>query len=317
MDVKSDVFNKKVRLPDFLIVGAAKAGTTSLYFYLRQHPKVFMPKIKETWFFSVCEETKKILRGNPKLVNTLDEYVSLLKKAGYNSIIGEASPIYLYLYDFTIKKIKEIYGSMFRKLKIIIILRNPIERAWSQYMMHVRDGLEDLAPIEAFRPEVIRERLKSKNYTIGHDYIGFGMYYKQVKSFLSNFKTLILFYDEFLEDPKLVLNKIFTFLEIECINVKTNEKFNISGVPKNKIAQFVFYQSPLRNMLKVCIPSSWRQRLKFYLSLRLLEKKRMPSEVKEYLSDLYEEDLKKLKNLFIEYKITNSYVNKWIQNLRA
>jgi len=133
--------DRKVTLPDFLIVGAMRSGTTSLYVYLNNHRAIFMPSLKEPQFFSYLGE--KCSPHPPEIRSTpwnLEDYVRLFKHARPGQIIGEASTSYLYIYQRTQKNIMAIYGEQVTNLKIIGILRNPIERAWSIYTLKKQGG---------------------------------------------------------------------------------------------------------------------------------------------------------------------------------
>src|SRR3990167_8952287 len=96
-----------VKLPDFLIVGAAKSGTTSLYYYLKQHPQIFMPRQKELRYFCLAHippiESRKSKLLGP--VWSLDGYISHFREAWDSQIMGEACPGYLYAYEDTIRNI--------------------------------------------------------------------------------------------------------------------------------------------------------------------------------------------------------------------
>ena len=105
--------------PNFLIIGAAKAGTTSIYNYLKEHPEIFMTKVKEPCFFSFAEEEVKFLSGKPKFINKFEEYINLFNGAENYKCKGEASTPYLYFYNKTISNLKKFIKE-WEKLKIII-----------------------------------------------------------------------------------------------------------------------------------------------------------------------------------------------------
>ena len=132
-------------LPNFLIVGAAKAGTTSLFEYLGEHPQIFTPAKKEPKFFSYgCYPSP--LKGpgddlvESQIVKNFDEYKKLFDNSDAYPLRGEASPDSLYYWNGAIPKIKKILGDV----KIIIMIRNPANRAFSNYMHLIRDGRETL-----------------------------------------------------------------------------------------------------------------------------------------------------------------------------
>ena len=128
----------KKQLPNFLIIGAAKSGTTSLHEELSKHPEIFMCNPKEPHFLAnLPDNTIGGNYGYPRV----DEagYYSLFQKVKNEKIIGESSVSILF-YKNAIKKAKSLLG---QNIKIVVVLRNPVDRAFSNYMMHVRDGFEN------------------------------------------------------------------------------------------------------------------------------------------------------------------------------
>src|SRR6188508_1581564 len=141
------------KLPNFFIVGAPKAGTTSLYYYLKRHPEVFMSPIKEPNFFAYEETIKQNLYHKEKGVGTLEEYKDLFAEAnGRHKAIGEASVSYLF-YPPVPERIKQ----MVPDAKIIISLRNPVDRALSHYYMEYKLGYVNV-PLEDILLKKTRHR---------------------------------------------------------------------------------------------------------------------------------------------------------------
>ena len=115
--------SKEAKLPDFLIVGAARSATTSLFYYLKNYGEIYMPVRKEPWFFSYADNPPNYSSpGAYDVVYKLEDYITLFKAARSDQIIGEASPSYLFTYAAAIRNIKDVYGELYKKLKIIIIL---------------------------------------------------------------------------------------------------------------------------------------------------------------------------------------------------
>ena len=131
------------KLPNFLIVGAAKCGTSSLHNYLNQHPDIFMPsynklgmKVKEPRFL-----IKDLVKNRlPNGVWSFEEYKSLFTDVKNAKLVGESTVLYLYYYEHAIKNIKHYLG---KDVKIIIMLRNPIDRAYSAYSFASRTHQEN------------------------------------------------------------------------------------------------------------------------------------------------------------------------------
>jgi hypothetical protein len=202
--------------PNFLIVGAAKAGTTSLYHYLKQHPAIYMPlEVKETFFFSGLTKAQFPGVGNEygnSAVSELTAYENLFASVTHEVAIGEACVAYLYYYETAIDRILQILGS---NTKIIICLRDPLDRAYSNYLHHVRDNLEPLSFLQAIQAQNSR---REAGWWWGFDYLPVSFYFPQVKAYLDTFgrtQTLILRYDDLVQDPRAVLKTIFTFLEVD------------------------------------------------------------------------------------------------------
>jgi len=295
------------RLPDFLVVGAGKSGTTALYYYLKKHPSIFLSEIKEVWFLS--------FRNNPPnydgpgslgktIIVNLDEYKKLFLKANASQLIGDFCPAYLYLYETTIRNIKDIYGEYYKQLKIIIILRNPIERAYSQYMHFKRDDHEPLSFEEAITPEVIQNR-KRNNWNLFYDYFSVGMYYQQVSAYLQEFLNIkVIIYDDFIKFPKAVLTEIMDFLKIKRIGVdpKTKFRYNVTGIPKSrKLDYLIAKRNPIKSMFKPVmnriISKDRRYRVKDLIRSKYLTKTPMKPQTRNYLISVYKEDIQKLQIL--------------------
>lgn len=172
-------------LPNFLIVGAAKSGTTSLYNYCTQHPEIFMSPVKEPYFFSFIN-IKPNFKGpydqktnEKEIICDIKEYERLFENVNNERAIGECSNSYLYFRN-TAKIIKRYIPHC----KIIIILRNPVERAYSHYLQHVMLGHEDQTFEVALEKE---EERKKNNWRWHYHYVGQGLYYCQVKRYLNQF----------------------------------------------------------------------------------------------------------------------------------
>lgn len=296
---------KNWRLPDFLIVGAAKSGTTSLHYYLKQHPQIFMPKVKELWFFAYRGEPPSCiplwLKDEWGLrFSDLSDYTRHFADAGENQIIGEISPIYLYRYEKTISNIKEVYEGKYKHLKIIMILRNPIERAWSHFVMNKRDGNEELDNfMEAIRDDVVRQRLKSLGIP-SYDYCGMGLYLPGVKAYLNEFlKVKVILYDDLCADSIKVVKEVFGFLGVDDEFIPdTAKRYNISGEPKSKILDYLIAKrNPIKTALKCILPYHIRSKMKYLAFNYILKKRPMPEEVRQFLRNYYRDSIIALSQL--------------------
>lgn len=201
------------REPNFLIIGAQKAGTTSLHYYLNQHPDVAMSSLKEVHYFDA-----NYRKGR----NWYRSYFPLLMNARAKCV-GEASPYYLFHPEVP-SRVRENYP----QVKIIILLREPASRALSQYKMERRKGRENIetfsAALGAERQRMFDavERMSTKPLKLdfehqAYSYISRGMYYEQISRWLKYFDKrnfLVLESDVLFRDPKRCLSHVYEFLGV-------------------------------------------------------------------------------------------------------
>lgn len=204
-----------MKVPDFLIIGAQKGGTTSLFSYLRQHPGTALPERKEIHFFD-----KQYQKGAAWYYNHFP---------AENKITGEATPYYLY-HPYAAERIANICPD----LKLIVLLRNPIDRAYAHFYMEKNRNREPLPTFEeAIKAEP--ERLDKEKKKLerdpfynspahqNHSYLDRGEYYSQLKKWLNHFlkeRFLFLRSEEFFQHTEKVLESVFDFLGLP------NQKIN-------------------------------------------------------------------------------------------
>jgi hypothetical protein len=291
------------KLPNFFIVGAAKSGTTSLYNYLIQHPDIYLSPLKEPKYLS--SSANKFPHKGPgdiyvdnMVIKTWDEYLQLFAGVRNEKCIGEASADYLYFYKCVIPLIKIINA----EAKIIIILRNPIERAFSAYKHLVRDGREMLSFEKALD---IEEQRKKENYEFIWFYKDVGFYYNQVKAYLEAFgitRVRVYLFDDFSKKPFDIINDIFKFLEVNKDFIPDmSPKYNVSEVPRIKFLQrfLMNYNHPIKKLsrpiLLKTIGKENTERLVNYFKKK--NKKIINPKTREYLAQLYRDDILKLQDL--------------------
>ena len=178
---------------DFLVVGAAKSGTSTLFETLRMHPGIFIPQRKECRYFSCMPENFSGPRSvQPKyIIQSSDEYRALFDKTKPGQLRGDVSPDYLYYHRNAVPRILDEVNA---QVPIIIVLRNPIDRAYSNYLHHVRERWEKLGFEAALDAE---EQRRAANWTWGWRYVDVGLYAEQVKAYLDNFeRVLLLLFEE-------------------------------------------------------------------------------------------------------------------------
>src|SRR5919109_2411298 len=208
--------------PNFFIVGAQRAGTTSLYHYLKEIPGVYMSQVKEPSYFA----PNYIRRDPGRFLKDKEEYLRLFENAGGYTAVGEASPSYLWDPD-TPKLIHQTVPHA----RIIMILRDPIERAYSNYLMRMKySGIKS-----SFYDELMRD-YKSQEKLFGRSnmYVEFGMYYEQVKRYFDIFgkeQVKVIIFEEFVKHPEQSINEVLTFLGVNYTVTAIREQYNQYSVP--------------------------------------------------------------------------------------
>ncbi|MCC6454639.1 MAG: sulfotransferase [Caldilineaceae bacterium] len=276
-------------LPNFIIIGVAKGGTTSLYHYLDQHPQVFMSPIKETNFFA-CEEAHAERRTGEKhppnppyfRAKTLQEYEALFAGVSGEIAIGEASPRY-FACPTTARRIHDCIP----EVKLVASLRNPADRAFSGFLMRVRKGRAALD---------IPERLTSESHHVKE-----GFYYNQLKRYFDVFpkeQIKICLFEEFKEDPARVVQDLFKFLGVDTNHVlDTSIRHNPGAIPKNRLLNRLFYHPALISMAKSVLPESMQGLAKRVTQQNLKSPPEFPPDLRAELLQLYRADILNLQDL--------------------
>jgi len=311
--MKVDRNNTAYNLPDCLIVGAAKSGSTALFQILSQYDDVSASSIKEPWFFSFMDEGLES-KYDELYITNFKKYTSLFKNSD-EKISLEASVTYLYLASKSIENIKSVYGEKYKDVKIVIILRNPIDRAWSQYQMINRDQNNHLSLEEIVEKNLNNELIyKYPTEKIGHDLIGFGMYSNSVNKFIDNFNNVkIIIYDDFINNYTQTIKSLKEFLNIESDFIPRNINYNASGKPKNLIskmmADFIYKKNIVKSMVKFLVPSKIRYNIRISMGKYLFKKEPISLKKFNLLKDIYSEDIQSLSKLinkdlsfWLEYK---------------
>lgn len=295
-----DVDGKRVRLPDFLIVGAARSGTSSLCHYLRQHPDIYIPAVKEPLFFTFMRRSIQYTDFPlPRFACSLPHYLKLFEPARDNQTLGEASTTYLYAYKETIGNVRRMYGKEHGGVKIIVILRNPVDRAISHYNHLVQLGIETLPLREAMKPGVIRERLKVR---WDYDYVGMSMYAGAVEAFLRDFRHTKVYLFEELDRPGSVVTDLLSILGVQGnVTVRTTFSANRSGLPRNKfLVALLARDNVLKRAVRSIVPDHYRWRLvelKERIMQRLLVREGGDPIIRRELASIFREDIQQLQSI--------------------
>jgi hypothetical protein len=309
----NDIRNNK--LPNFFIVGAAKSGTTTLYHYLSQHPDIYMSPVKETNYFSTDiypdefkDEYKKTMRSSVNLdglmsqhngnfvhiayIREWENYLKLFTGIEQEKASGEASTSYLYSKEAA-KNIK----STFPHAKIIMILRNPLQRAFSHYLMDYALGLTKSSFLDVLTKKA---RVNKPGWGISGLYIELSLYYSQAKRYFDNFqkeniKVYIL--EEFTDDFSLLLKDIFYFLNVDDgFRPEKIMKCNTKIAPKFKRLNFILARTGIKRHISTFTPQTVKEFFKslYYSQINIPV---LTSEEKGILRDLFRDDIMKLSEL--------------------
>ncbi len=284
-------------MPNFLVIGAAKSGTTSLYHYLKQHPQVYMSPEKEPKFFAF-EGRKLDFRGPGyrMVVTDIEEYRALFAGVSGEEAIGEASAMYLYVPEAA-DRIRRYVP----EARLVAMLRNPVDRAYSAYLHRVREGRERLGFSEALKEE--ETRIQDNWRPLWH-HKSMGFYHAQLTRYYELFsreQIRVYLYEDLNEDPVGMTQSIFRFLEVDDAFVPdTSLRLNVSRIPRSRALQtFINKPNPLKSVLKPSLPKGLRKPL-FAASLldhNLTKPPQMPEDVREELTEAYREDILKLQGL--------------------
>ena len=285
---------------DFFIVGAPKAGTTSLYHYLSEHPQVEMSSQKEPDYFSDKAINEQGMYYTKNRVNSLAKYESLFVQKE-SVVYGEASVSYLF-YENVPEDIKKYNPNA----KIIIMLRNPIERAFSHYLMDYRLGL-----ISDSFENVLAKKSKHKNaHLFYQQYIEVSKYSKQIQRYLDFFKKeniLFIDYEDFKKNVSKTVDQVYNFLNISTEFVADiNTKHNTFIMPKNKIIRLIYSFVFLRKILTFLFPTYLVKNIRVLL-FKSDQKPELLKETRSLLKRIFNDDIKNLEEV-----LSKDY-SKWIK----
>ena len=238
-------------LPNFMCLGAAKSGTTTLYEILRQHPDIYIPAFKEPHFFDIPENYK----------NGIEWYKRNYFRNANKKIIADFTPSYF----FEKEAPKRIFKNLGKDMKFVVILRNPVDRAYSHYLHSKRDDHESENFEKSLELEVSRLK-KHENQSdylsyLRHSYVHQGLYAQMIDSYLQYFSLdnflFIHFEDELLQERELTIKRILEFLEIDSsVLLRTNIRSNPSSKEKSKsLKKLMNKRGWWRDVIKFMIPS--------------------------------------------------------------
>lgn len=288
--------------PNFLVAGVAKCGTTSLFFYLAQHPEVCIPK-KETFYF-IREFYKKQTddsigqRKPSQLILNEQDYNNLYSKCGSEKAIGEVSTCYFHFPDMAIPEIKAKLSNP----KVIIILREPVSRAWSNYM-HFRRGNQE--PLSFEGAIAAQQERKDKHWDFMWDYTSLGFYADYIERYRKEFSDVMILFNEDLETkPVETMQQIFSFIGVDPTFVPDTEtRYNISDLQDKNILFKIFIRNGfvrivVRPIAEAILTPTLKQKIRHKLRRKNTgPKPTINPETKQKLKSLYRDDIIRVQEL--------------------
>jgi hypothetical protein len=304
------------REPNFFIVGAPRAGTTSLYHYLGEHPDIYMSPLKEPCFFSSEirpenfearlrpraiqweEDVRKYLDGPMDskrfggIVREWPDYLRLFSKATTQRALGEASVNYLWS-----KAAPGNIASRIPRARIIIVLRSPAERAFSQYLYWITCGMTT----KSFRDYVRASlRIHAEEIGIYKPFLEVGLYAEQVQRYFDHFpreQVGIWFYEDIkLRQPEF-LREVFEFLEVDTTPIQnTSKRYNEPLIPRMAKPTQVLRRTGILKAAKQLTPKSLRSAMRRAF-FKPAGSTKLAQKDKEVLFDFYRSDIHRLEQI--------------------
>ncbi len=241
-----------MKLPNFLIVGAAKSGTTSLYEYLRTHPQIFMPGIKEPAHFD-----EKVVGG----IHSWEEYCCLFKQADGFKRVGEASVSYL----MSTEAPERIEHTLGKKIDIIVVIRNPIEMAYSLWGQRVREGMERLNFFDAVNDEPRRLNTSTGDWQFRSTYITRARYAPQLQRYFDRFgreRVHVFLFEEFFKPGLPLYRTLLEVLHVDPNHRPIEAAHNKAGSVRSTCVRRILNERMVwKEPLKRIIPKPARDRM--------------------------------------------------------
>lgn len=279
-----------MRKPDFLIVGAPKCGTTALYDFLNQHPQIFMPELKEPHYF--------IRDVYDKAVTDTDEYFALFDAATDDQLAGEASTWYLYVKS-SADEIRAVCGT----IKIIIMLRNPVDMMYSLHGHNIFKGRETITDFGAAMAAETERKAQATagapatTFTDRVFYRDAATYSDKVQHYFDVFgreNVMVILYDDFRADNVAVYNEVLGFLGIDDFEPDIRA-VNVNRKIANQSLNVTMKKPPslVRRVARTVLPQSGRRAIgEFLRGVNVQSGKRDkldPAVRQHYLNEFHDE----------------------------
>lgn len=281
-------------LPTFIIIGAAKAGTTALYWYFAEHPDVFMSPVKETFFFAYGLDAAGGLQyGDPDVhrfpVKTRAEYEALFAGAGTAKAVGEASPIYLES-PLAAVGIRDTIP----RARLICILRHPVERAYSDYLMYLRRRGRPFDASVELRPTAAWAHPDSR-------WMAVSRYYDQLARYYALFpreQLHVVLFGDLKAHPVDAVQDMYRFVGVDSSFVPDfDTPHNVGGTPASPLLEKMFTSQAIRSALEPWVPrraANWLRRVR---GRTMRQAPRLPVDLKKELTGHFRDDITKTSDL--------------------
>ena len=281
-------------LPNFIVIGAAKAGTTALYWYLAEHPAIYMSPVKETNYFAYGVDARGgLLWGDPEVhrfgVKTLAEYEALFDGAGSTTAVGEASTMYLECPQAA-GRIREAIPSA----RIICGLRDPVDRAYSDYQMFLRNRGRRLEPARDLAPDAAWVRADSHWMKIGRYHDQLARYY----DLFPRERIHVFLFDDLQRNTLAVVQQIYRFLGVDPNFVPDlATPHNVGGMPSNVLLERILTNRALRAAVEPWMSTgaaNWFRRLR---TKSMRKAPALPPALKATLRRQFHDDISRTSTL--------------------
>lgn len=281
-------------LPTFIVIGAAKAGTTALYWYLAEHPQVFMSPLKETNYFAFgVDGDGRLLYGDPELhrfrVRSRDDYEALFAGAGDALAIGEVSPIYLECPQAA-GRIRDAIPAA----RIVCGLREPVDRAYSDYLMYLRSRGRDL--------ELQRDLTASSAWARPDSHwMQISRYHEALSRYFDVFprdRIHVFLFDDLKRDPLGAVRDLYAFLGVDATFVPDLETpHNVGGVPASMKLERLLTSHAIRSFAEPLIPKRVADRLRRLRTRNLRPAPALPRPMRDELMGHFRDDIARTSEL--------------------
>lgn len=289
------------REPNFFVIGAPRCGTSTFYEGLSRHPQVFMPAEKEPWYYAFGERERPFQGPKDALFYhyfTAEQYADLFADAGDEPAIGEASTIYLYS-EVALTRLRAGRADA----KFLAVLRNPVDRGYSNFLQHQQQGREPLRSYRAaLEAEASRRAADWAPYWFYHNV---GFYGRQLQRYHDAFgadRVKVFLLEDIQADPAAVYRAAFDFLGVDpdFAPPDAGARRNKAGMPRSSlIHRLLTTPNAVRKFAQQAVPFPLRRfvRRNLMRRRRLSDAPPLPVDLRAELVETYRDDIRLLESL--------------------